>query len=185
MHREIEIKLRVDAHDALRRVLAGHGGEFRFAGVETNTILDRPDGALRQQGIGLRVRGIQVERGAAVAPTLTAKGPPAPGPLKVRDEHEVAVDSADGTEQLLGALGFAAVLRYAKHRERWVWRGCFVELDDVPHLGRFVEIEGPDAETIAAVRAELGLADALVVPESYVRLVMEFRRARGLDPLTP
>jgi len=43
----------------------------------------------------------------------------------------------------------------------------------LPLLGAFVEIEGPDSDTIARVQAMLGLSDVSHVMASYACLIAE------------
>lgn len=181
---ELEAKLRVADHEPVRTRLVALGARFVRAGVETNVIFDRPDGSLAARGCGLRVRCVRVERGEPAAATMTVKGPPLPGPLKHREEIEVAVGDAERAIELLGLLGYEPVLRYEKRRESWAHRGCHVELDEPPHLGCFVEIEGPDAAAITAVQKDLDLADVPHEPRSYVALLMAQCRETGRSPLS-
>jgi adenylate cyclase class IV len=55
-----------------------------------------------------------------------------------------------------------------------------VELDELPQLGTFIEIEGPSAAKVMACRKKLGLADEPMIPESYVAMVAEIER-RGAE----
>ena len=63
----------------------------------------------------------------------------------------------------------------AVEKKRCLWRldGCEVALDDVPLLGNFVEIEGPDVEKITHVQKRLGLADVPHIPRSYASLIRD------------
>ena len=54
-----------------------------------------------------------------------------------------------------------------------------VELDELPRLGRFVEVEGPDEATVMRVRADLGLAGLPLIKAGYIALLMDDLRARG------
>jgi adenylate cyclase class IV len=45
-----------------------------------------------------------------------------------------------------------------------------VELDELPHLGCFVEIEGPDEQSVLAVRDRLGLAGPGIT-KSYLAML--------------
>ena len=168
---ELELKLRVDDHAVVRRALTEQGARCISDVVETNHILDRPDGSLRRCGRGLRVRANHVVRGDAPRATLTSKGPRQPSAMKRREEHETAIDDVEQTLAILGALGFVVVLRYRKRRESWLLNGCRVELDCVAGLGTFVEIEGPAQDVILTTRDRLGLSDAVAVQESYVRML--------------
>ena len=145
---EIEAKLRVESLDPVRERLRAAGAELLGCVLEANRIFDRPDGSLRRGGCGLRVRSCVAESGDAPPATLTFKGPIVPGAFKSRDEVEVSVGDADVAVRILEALGFVVILAYRKRRESWRLRDCRVELDEPPHIGLFVEIEGPDDAAI-------------------------------------
>ncbi len=177
---ETELKLRVESHEPVRARLPALGAAFAGRVRETNEIFDRPDGSLRRQGHGLRIRSVRAEDGDPPPATLTWKGPRLPGPMKSREELEVRIGEPETAARLLQMLGFVRVLRYEKRRESWTLGDCRVELDEPPHLGLFVEIEGPDEETIRAVRDQLGLDGAAQIQSSYVRMLAEFCEKRGM-----
>jgi len=81
---------------------------------------------------------------------------------------------------ILAALGFIEAIRFEKRRETWQLDGCHVELDEVPHLGCYVEIEGPDEPTIRRIQADLGLADRPFILSSYIALLVKYCRAHDL-----
>ena len=83
------------------------------------------------------------------------------------------MSDAEATELLLGALGYVKALAFNKRRRLWQLQGCEVALDELPLLGVFVEIEGPDSETIARVQAMLGLRDVPHIMASYACLIDE------------
>jgi len=180
MATETEAKFRVGSHDGVRERLRALGAECLGVVVETNVILDRPDGSLRQAGCGLRVRSTRLADGSDGPATLTFKGPRRPGPLKSREELEVSVDDAPTAEQLLALCGYVTILWYQKRRESWIVGDCRVELDEPPHLGLFVEIEGPNEAAIASVQERLGLGGESHVRESYVRMLIEYCREHGI-----
>ena len=171
---ETEIKLRVESHEPTRARLHALGAQFIRRGMETNRIFDLSDGALRRKGMGLRVRTLHDEATGERSATLTAKGPRTHGVVKSREECEVSVADPDATVDILHLLGYAQILRYEKRRETWSHEDCLIELDEPARLGLFVEIEGPDAAAIAAVRKALGLAGASDVEASYVHMMMDY-----------
>ncbi len=168
---EVECKIRVEQHEPVRERVRAAGGRFLSRVFEVNRILDRDDGSLRTAGCGLRIRATTVLDGPARPATVTFKGPREPGPYKRRQELEVAINDTERMGDLLAALGYHEVLLYEKNRESWQLGDCRVELDELPLLGRFVEIEGPDETAIAAAAARLGFAETPLVPDSYVALV--------------
>jgi len=169
---EIEGKFRLSDPVAFRERLAAAGAEAAGKVLEHNTYFDTPDGRLRAGDCGLRVRVIQGP-GAPPRAVLTYKGPRRPGELKVREEAETPVDSAQAVEAILTALGFSAKVRFQKRRESFRLGGARVELDELPELGFFVEIEAEEERTVQQVRRALGLGDAPAITASYVQMVAE------------
>lgn len=168
---ELECKLAVDSHepvrDALRAASATRVGRVR----EFNRLFDRADGSLRAAGCGLRVRQVTLLEGDGPGSSVTFKGPVQKGAFKLREEIETAVADPDSMEMLLVALGYRVHVAFEKLRETWRLGGCLVELDELPRLGEFVEIEGPDDASIQRVMDQLHLEKAIQIRENYVTLV--------------
>jgi adenylate cyclase class IV len=61
-------------------------------------------------------------------------------------------------------------------RRLWRLGRCEIALDELPELGYFVEIEGPEEEEIARVQERLGLSDRPHIARSYAHLIAEQRR---------
>jgi predicted adenylyl cyclase CyaB len=176
---EIEVKVKVDSHGAVRERLRRAGGEYVCRMTEVNTILDTPDRRLFGAGCGLRVRTCRGE-GRVPGPTLTYKGPQHPGTVKIREEVETEVHDAEATVQLLNALGFVPAIVFEKRRESWRLDGAMVELDELPRLGCYVEIEADDEAIIQRVRETIGLSSEPTVTANYIALLIEHARANGL-----
>jgi len=182
MPQEIEIKQRLDDPDALHRRL--HDGQARRDAriFEVNRILDTPDRRLLAADCGLRLRlGRPLDGPGPATATLTFKGPRRPGTPKMREELETPVADDALMTEILRRLGFAPVILYEKRRETWLFAGCRICLDELPRIGWFVEIEGPDAAAIDAVRRRLGLAENPLLAETYVELAAEHGVAGGGD----
>ncbi len=180
---EIEAKLRVDDLEAVRLALTSSGGQFVGRYIEHNHILDRSDGDLREAGCGLRVRAMDAIDGEPAAATLTFKGAVEPSTYKRRTEIQTTVGDAGATIRLLTALGFIEVLSYRKVRESWKLGGCCVELDEVPLLGKYVEIEGDSEAVIGEVQRTLGLDGVAHVSGSYVRMLVDACERLGRSPI--
>lgn len=181
MAREIEAKIRVASHEPVRRRLGELGAKRLGCVLETNRIFDRSDGSLRNRGCGLRVRTTMPLDGKGTGTTtLTYKGPVQPGAFKSREELEVSVSNADTLAQLLFQLGCVQILQFEKRRESWLLGECRIELDEPPHIGLFVEIEGPDDAAIRAAIDSLGLADEPHVSASYVRMLADYCAEQGI-----
>jgi adenylate cyclase class 2 len=180
---EIEAKMRLTDRAAvearLREVGAHHQGDV----VETNTFFDTREGGLKSGDQGLRIRVIrQPERDEIT--TITHKGPRAHGKLKSRNETEVIIQDARAGAELLGALGYLPVLSFEKRRSRWLLDGCNVELDELPYLGDYCEIEGDDDDRVLAVRDKLGLSGSPLIRASYIAMLMSYIRENHLRTRT-
>lgn len=191
---EVEAKIKVDAHEAIQARLAALGARRLGSVLEKNAIFDDPSGSLFKRDCGLRVRTCRHNDGRSSA-TLTFKGPQQPGPLKRRQEIELAITESAAARELLRGLGYLEVLGFEKRRETWELQPsedrqkspsasapCRVELDELPHLGRFVEIEGPSEAAIEDARASLGLSDHPLIRATYVALLLDHCSALGLPP---
>ncbi|MFO0973543.1 MAG: class IV adenylate cyclase [Phycisphaerae bacterium] len=169
---ETEAKFRFDDFAALRDRLRAIGAAYVGRVVERNRFFDRPDESLRRAGYGLRVRSVTILDGPARPPTITFKGPLKPGPLKQRPECELEMADADRAAELLANLGFVECFLFEKRRESWRIGDCLVELDELPRIGRFVEIEGPTVANIAGLQSALGCGDLPIERASYLALLL-------------
>jgi adenylate cyclase class 2 len=178
MHVEIEAKLKVDSLEVVERRLAERGATLATETVQTDAYFDTADRALTQGDRCLRLRS---ERGGeAPRHIVTYKGARETDDFKKRREINLEVSDPKGAEQLFLALGYEKALVFDKRRHTWHVDGCEVALDELPLIGAFVEIEGPDANRIAQVRHMLALADAPHVNESYASLIAERLTQLGL-----
>lgn len=171
---EIEAKMRLHHPDALIAKLEEHGATLTHQISETNSYFDSPQGNLKSTDQGLRTRVEVANAGTpeqTITTTITHKGPRTMGQLKSRVESELVVDNARDAAMLLGALGYHHVLSFEKRRIRYRLDGCHVELDELPIIGRFVEIEGSSEASVIAVRAKLGLADEPIIRSSYIAML--------------
>jgi adenylate cyclase, class 2 len=178
---EIEAKFKVDSFDALRERLRARGATFVGDHLETNMFFDTEDRSLLASDKGLRLRVSRDLSTAVEKYVLTYKGPRQHGTLKSRDENEIVVGNAADAATLLDRLGFSRVLSFEKKRQTWKLDRCTVELDEVPFLGLFLEIEGPGEAAVLKVRDALGLSDSPILKGSYVALLTTYLQERGDD----
>lgn len=176
---EIEAKIKVSELQTFRARLEMHGAKFESRVLEKNLFFDTPSSALRLTDRGLRVRSAKDETDQSESCKITFKGPRQPGKFKNREERELKAEDAEKAADLLDAIGFRRTLGFEKKRETWTLRDCEVELDELPHIGFFVEVEGPNEQSIHAVRELLGLADAPLTDMSYIGLIAKHLRDTG------
>lgn len=171
---EIEAKMRLHHPDQLIARLEELGATLTHQLSETNSYFDSADGSLKSTDQGLRTRVEVANAGTpdeTITTRITHKGPRAMGQLKSRVESELDVDNARDAALLLGALGYHHVLSFEKRRIRYLLDGCNVELDELPIIGRFIEIEGSSEDAVIAVREKLGLADEPIIRSSYIAML--------------
>ena len=168
MPHEIEAKFKVTDFRAVRRRLRGLGAVYLGTDLQTDSYYDTPDRRLLGEDKGLRIRHTRRLRSPSAAggktpkvdirPLLTYKGP-ADGhkQAKIRREIQSRVDSHQALGDILAALGLAPTLTIQKKRASYRLGSCLVELDELPVIGRFIEIEAPSPRQIEVVRGELDI----------------------------
>lgn len=171
---EIEAKMRLSDRPALEARLRELGAVFAAELLEVNIYFDTPAHSLKSSDRGLRIRVERRPGESGREVVITHKGPRAHGKLKSRSETEVRVESEQDASELLGALGYFPVLSFEKRRRRHELDGCRVELDTLPYLGDFVEIEGDSDASVLAVRQKLGLGGEPMVRASYIAMLTDF-----------
>jgi len=176
---EIEAKMKLDDAEALVKRLQETGATRAGQVIETNSFYDTEDRILLAADKTLRIRSAQNVDSGEIRVTLTYKGPAQPGRFKSRDEIETTLSDADTLDRLFDRLGFVRIFRFQKHRQSWKLADCKVEIDRIPHLGTFVEIEGPSEESITRVRQMLHLTDRPILRGSYAGMLVSYLQERG------
>jgi adenylate cyclase class 2 len=171
MRSEIEAKLRVDSLETVEQSLVRCGASFLRETIQTDRYYDTAGRDLTRTDKALRLRADA--KGGRERIILAYKGPKEKDDYKRRVELETEVSDAGATELLLAALGYVKALAFNKKRRLWQLQGCEVALDELPLLGVFVEIEGPDSGAIAGVQAALGLSDSPHIMASYACMIDE------------
>jgi len=178
---EIEAKMKVNDLGSIRAKLQACGAEPLSTVLETNTFFDTENRTLLARDHGLRLRHIRDSKTQGESAIITFKGPRLQGALKTREERELTVGKAKDAMALLESLGFSRILSFQKRRESWKLEGCQIELDELPHLGSFVEIEGPNEKIIFDLRQRLGLNDKPLISAGYIALMMAHLQERGIN----
>jgi adenylate cyclase class 2 len=168
---EIEAKLKVDSLMDVECKLKDLGAEFIAEQSQSDIQFDDVNSSLITTDRCLRLRVQSVDHN--VRAFLTYKGAKEESDFKKRREIEIEIDSAEMTQRLLEALGYQKILVVEKKRRLWRLGKCEVALDHLPQLGYFVEIEGPDSETIAEVQKRLNLAHVPSITKSYPQMIQE------------
>ncbi len=176
---EIEAKMKVASLSVVRDRLIAAGAKLVGEFLERNTFFDTEDRSLLAADEGLRVRLNHELESSDKSCKITFKGPRQHGQLKSREETELVVGNYETACLLIERLGYTKVLSFEKRRDTWMLDNCEVDLDEVPHLGTFVEIEGPKDEIVLKVRDTLHLSDRPLVRASYVAMLMTYLQEQG------
>jgi adenylate cyclase class 2 len=169
---EIEVKFYVISLEDIERKIKELGGVLvQERCFESNLRFDTADQKLRNLRQVLRLRQDKEN-------ILTFKGAAESGKLvSIRQEIEVLVDDYDTTRELLEGLGYEVVMKYEKYRTTYSLLDSLVVLDELPY-GKFIEIEGPDGNTIQKVARNLNLNWKLRVMTSYTYLFEALKKVR-------
>jgi len=173
---EIELKVRVDALDPIRKnLLARHAG-FTGRQHEHDIYYNAPHRDFGTTDEALRVRYTD---GPALV-TYKGKKIPELG-LKAREELNTTVESGEVFEAILDRLGFTKTAEVNKWRENYRLGEASFSLDTVENLGTFAEIEimaeknGEDATAaITTLAKEMGISGEPILA-SYLELLLSTR----------
>jgi adenylate cyclase class 2 len=167
---EIEAKIKVDCLEPVARRLAELHADALPMVWEEDIYFDNAEGTLIRGDCGLRLRK-RITKGKGEQFILTFKGARQASAFKSRLETETIVADYEAMRNILEQLGCREHLRVEKDRHRWQLDNCEICLDDVPPLGQFVEIEGPNEAAVAEVLQKLGLNPKDHISEGYARMM--------------
>lgn len=188
MAHEIEAKFALEGFRALRKALRDRGAEYVRTVLQTDLYFDQDDGKFRHTDCALRLRKSLMLKSSGetedLRPLITYKGPKdkrEPGTLsKRRLEVQTHCDDAVAIEEVLRWCGLHPRRIIQKRRATYRLGSCTVELDELPRIGCFVEVEGPSEKVIDRVCAELGI-EAEPIHRSYLSLAEEALGLRGAE----
>jgi adenylate cyclase class 2 len=187
MPKEIEAKFRIENPGEFRKRLLAAGANRLGKVSQSDTFFDKPDGSLRKADCGLRLRrSVSLDEGASPPQAvLTYKGPRELGAnVKIRPETETTVGDADALAAVLTAAGLIPSLKIQKRRESFLIEldggaSARVELDQLPRLGHFVEIEAASESIVQQACVRLGLSGPSITA-GYTHLACGYLREHGI-----
>jgi adenylate cyclase class 2 len=171
---ELEVKFCISKRKELEMKLNKFGLVIAPRVLEVNLRFDSPDRSLTAAGKVLRLRKDTKSR-------VTYKGVgKLEGGANLRQELEFTVSDFDTARALFEALGYQIYTIYEKYRTTYEMGNVEVVVDELP-TGDFLEIEGPDSESIKRAAQQLGLNWEARIMASYTVL---FERLKGRLGLT-
>ena len=136
--------------EALQNKLRALGGEIKKPRqLLRRVIFENPE--LKAQHSWVRLR----DEGKAI--TLTLKQITSDASINGTKELELVVDDFKRAEEFLASIGLAKKNYQENYREEWVLRGIKYDFDTWPDIPTFLEIEGPDEDSVKKATADFGL----------------------------
>jgi adenylate cyclase class 2 len=172
---EFEVKYYVSDLKTIEQHVRGLGGKIIQPRThEFNLRYDTPEESLSRTHKVLRLRQDS-------AAHLTYKGPGVEeNGVRVRQEIEFTVSDFSAARRFLEALGFEIVMIYEKYRTTYEIDGTHITLDEMPY-GKFIEIEGVDADAVQKINQQLGLNWGARIPVSYTELFAQVNQRMELE----
>ncbi len=170
---ELEVKFYLANRQAMEELLSSLGQIIAPRVLEINLRFDTVDRSLTSSGRLLRLR-----QDTRTRVTYKGEGRSESG-ANLRQELEFSVSDFATARALFEALGYQVYMIYEKYRTTYKLENAEVVLDELP-TGDFLEIEGPDAQSIQRISTKLRLNwDARIV-ESYTVLFERLKQHLGL-----
>ena len=172
MAKEIEAKFSIslsEADNIVRKLMNLPGAKFKYNRDEINEFFDTKKHKLDSKDSILRLRTCR--NGDKVTYFVTYKGPSKSSKIKIREEIETSIECAKQTRKLFKMLGFNLCFLFEKNRTTYSYRGCLIEIDRLPKLGYFCEIEGKSTKVIRSIKKKLGFEDAPLIRSGYGTLL--------------
>lgn len=171
---ELEVKFYLSRRREMEAKLISMGQVSAPRVHEVNLRLDTADLSLLSTGRLLRLR-----RDARARVTYKGVGSEVGG-ARLRQELEFTVSDFDTALALFDALGYQVYMMYEKYRTTYQLGNVEVALDEMP-TGDFLEIEGPDSESIRSAALQLELNWEARILDSYTVLFERTRERLGFN----
>jgi len=150
--KEIEVKLLEIKKDEIIKKLEEMGAEKVSDGEMNVLIYDFPDERLTGNGDLVRLRGYEGDS------ILAFKRKISKGSTKIMAEYEVKIDNYENMKDILKELGLKILRDYSKHRTSYKLGDVHFDIDTIPGIPTFMEIEAPDEETVKEFVVKLGFS---------------------------
>lgn len=184
---EVEVKVPITNPQEMRKNLLDSGARQLNSEVQIDTYFDHPCRSFEETDEAVRVRTRHILNGSELdlshAPNeLTYKGPRIDKKTKTRIEHSVAIGNINEITPILENLGFKPVATIKKKRTFYSLRDITISIDDVEHVGHYLELEfiAHEKRTMESAKKiifelleELGIDPDQSVRDSYLWLYLE------------
>ncbi|MHA2425218.1 MAG: class IV adenylate cyclase [Candidatus Thorarchaeota archaeon] len=185
---EVEVKIPISDKATIESILLSLGAKKTNTEIQTDVYFNHPSRSFEYTDEALRIRSREStddsEQNASI-PTqkreMTYKGPKVDTTTKTRLELSLGISDEGDAEAILEQLGFRKVASVKKHRSFFLLNDTVISIDDVEHVGLFLELElvVESEEMIASAREvifkqieKLGLKSKDSIRESYLELLL-------------
>ena len=150
--KEIEVKLLEIKKDKVIKRLEELGAEKVSDGEMNVLIYDFEDERLSRNSDLVRLRGYNGDS------VLAFKRKISKGSTKIMEEYEVKVDNYNVMKDILKNMGLRIIRDYSKHRTSYKLGKVHFDIDTIPGIPTFMEIEALDEETVKKYVVKLGFS---------------------------
>ncbi|MBI3952730.1 MAG: class IV adenylate cyclase [Candidatus Doudnabacteria bacterium] len=180
--KEIEIKLKIEDSEALRKKAESLGGKFlpEKSGFEHDVMFEKEGGNFFHDYKVLRLRKTTHENLLTYKERLDE---PEDSNLLRRLELQTTFRDFETMQKILEKLGYHPYVIKEKEANVYELDGLHVEFHKMPFLGDFVEIEG-DEPKLKQIVEKLGLDFKQGINNDYTHLFFNFCDEHGIDRST-
>lgn len=152
MATEIEIKILDICKENVENKIQKLGASLQGDWLMETLIFDYPDKRLTQNKSYVRIRS----EGKDIKCTYKT---PLDGQLehKIMEEHEVVIDSIANMKNILCGLGLEVILHFEKKRQHYVYEEFVFDIDTLPNIPTFLEIEAPSSGKLDEILCQLDI----------------------------
>lgn len=143
---EIEVKILEINKEQIEETLRQLGARKVFDGEVYAVYYDFANNALAGKNSTLRLRKKESIIESNIE--LTLKTEVSKKKAKIMQEYEVSVDSLDKMQQILEGIGLQPVQCLEKSRTSYVLNNVHFDIDTLPGIPTFLEIEAPNMKTL-------------------------------------
>jgi len=179
MTHEIEAKIKVAALEPIAGKLNELGAQFIHDVHQVDIYFMDTHKRLHKNDCGLRIRRQSIN--GTESALITFKGARNKSKYKSRPEYETGVSDPEAAENIFEAMGYHKRMTVEKQRSLWRLDSCEVCLDELPDLGCFVEVEGPEEETISSVLAKLNLHNQPHISKGYASMTAQILKLKQTE----
>jgi len=187
---EVEVKVPITDAEEMKQKLFDSGANQLNGEVQVDTYFDHPCRTFHDTDEAVRVRtrrpldDAELDLSHALN-ELTYKGPKIDQKTKTRLEYSVEINDVNAMTAILENLGFKSVAKVSKKRTFYNLHEITISIDDVEHVGLFLELESivhkkSELEsakmTIFNLLDELGIDSGQSVRESYLEIYLDRKK---------